>query len=242
MREILADILKQTIGLFETIKVTASDKGVRLQAFDVKTKAMFFEGNLKEPVADLVGVFGVSNLALLRGLLDYPGYRGEAATFGVKRREFEDAETVEAFEFADGRGATAVFRCMSPKIVPVQAEITKINWDVVIPADKAKVAEFQQLSSLYGEVDKNFGAKTTNGNLICSFGKDNAATHRGSMVFAEEVTGTLPAGATWSAPQFLQMIKIAGSGAKLNFTSRGMLMVETETQHASYKYYLRAVR
>lgn len=245
MRDTLADVLKQTIGLFETIKITGTADRTRLQAFDPKTKNVFVDANLKDPAPDLEGEFGISNLSLLRGLLDFPAYRGEKASFGVKRRDFgasQGGATVEAFEFSDGRGAGATYRCMSPKTVPIQAEITKVNWNVSITPDKAKLTEFTQMASLYAEVDKNFGVKTVNGNLLASFGKDNSSTHKGSMVFVEGVSGSFPGGLQWSAAQFLSTLKIAGSDAKVYFSDRGLLMVENETDQAFYKYYLRAIR
>lgn len=241
MRDALADVVKQTIGLIDTIKVTGSATETRIQGVDEK-KTLFVEAHLRSPIPEFDGQFGITNLNLLRGLLDFTSYRTDDAKFSVKRRAMKegDPETVEQFQFRDANGAGADFRCMSPDRVPDQAEIKNIPWDVTIDPDKGKIAEFQQLASLYSEVDKNFGAKTENGNLLFFFGDDSSSTHRASMVFQGEIGGTLNAGLLWSAAQFLQVMKLAGG--RIRISSRGVLAVEVETAHGSYKYYLRATR
>lgn len=242
MRDALADVVKQSIGLIDIIKITGKSDETRIQGVDEK-KTLFVEAYLKEPIEEFEGAFGLTNLALLRGLLDFSAYRTDQATFAVKRRVMtDDRETVEQLEFRDGRGAGADFRCMSPDRVPEQAEIQGVRWDVSVVTNKLKVAEFQQLASLYAEVDKSFGVKTENGNLLFFFGDESSSTHRASMVFEEGVAGTLNAGLLWSAAQLLQVLKLAGPEPRLHITGRGVLAVEVETEHGSYKYYLRASR
>lgn len=247
MRDVIADVVKQTIGLINIIKVTGSDKETRIQAVD-DNKTLFVEAYLREPIPEFSGEFGIGNLPLLRGLLDFASYRAATASFSVKRMMIRDRngdlnqETVEQFEFRDGNGAGADFRCMSPDRVPDQAEIKNVPWDVTIVPNKSKIAEFQQLASLYADVDKNFGAKTENGNLLFFFGDDNSSTHRASMVFEGGVEGSLNAGLQWSATQLIQVLKLVNGEGRIRITSRGVLSVEVETTHGSYKYFLRAMR
>lgn len=241
MRDVLSDIVKQSIGLIEVVKITGTDTDTRVQGCD-KEKTVFIEGNLSSAVSDFKGEFGLTNLALLRGLLDFTTYRTEAATFSVKRRAHQGSETVEAFEFRDGKGAGADFRCMSPERVPEQAEIKNIPWDVSFVPNKGKVAEFQQLSSLYSEISKNFGVEIKNGNLLFSFGGEGSSMHTGSMVFEENVQGELNAGLQWPAARFLQVLKLAGGEPTVRVTKRGVLAIEVTTETGTYKYYLRAIR
>jgi hypothetical protein len=243
MRDAIADVVKQTIGLTAVIKVTGSADATRIQGVD-DNKTVFIDGHLRTALPELSGEFGMMNLPLLRGLLEFASYRTEKAKFSVKRKVVGESqvETVEQFEFRDGSGAGADFRCMNPDRVPDQAEIKNIPWDITVTPDKSKIAEFQQIASLYAEVDKNFGAKTENGNLLFFFGDDNSSTHRASMVFASEIGATLNAGLQWSASQFLQVLKLAGTEGRIRISGRGVLCVESETAFGSYKYYLRASR
>lgn len=241
MRDTIADVVKQTIGLAPTIKITGTAEDTRIQGLD-ENKTVFIDAHLREALPELQGQFGMTNLPLLRGLLDFASYRTDKGAFTVKRRVIDGVETVEQLEFRDGNGAGADFRCMSADRVPEQAEIKNVAWDITVVPNKAKIAEFQQLSSLYAEVDKNFGAKTENGNLLFFFGDDNSSTHRASMVFESEIGGALNAGLQWSAAQFLQILKLAGPECRVRITGRGVLCVEAETAFGSYKYYLRAQR
>lgn len=243
MRDAIADVVKQTVGLTNVIKVTGTAEDTRIQGVD-ENKTVFVDAHLRVAIPELEGEFGMTNLPLLRGLLDFASYRTEKATFSVKRRTLPETqvETVEQFEFRDGQGAGADFRCMSPDRVPDQAEIKNVSWDITVDPNPGKIAEFQQLSSLYAEVDKNFGAKTENGNLLFFFGDENSSIHRASMVFETGIGATLNAGLQWSASQFLQVLKLAGNERRIRITGRGVLCVEAETPHGSYKYYLRATR
>lgn len=241
MRDILNDVIKQTSGLFETIKVTGTDATTRFQSASEDGQTIL-DCLLKAPLADLSGEFGFSNLSLLRGLLDFANYRTDDASFKVKRRGWKDATTVEQFEFRDARGRGADFRCMSPDTVPIQAQVPPLTWNVTITPDKSKLAEFQQLVTLYKDVDKNFGVKVEDGMLVFSIGSEKASTHHATMVFAEGISGSLGAGLSFNAGQVLKLLQTAGSEARLQISSRGLICVECDTDHGSYKYYLRAVR
>jgi hypothetical protein len=241
MRDILNDLIKQTSGLVETIKVTGTETNTRFQGVS-EDKTVFVDGHAKQPLADFQGEFGFSNLALLRGLIDFTSYRTDDASFKIKRRNWKNATTVEQFEFRDAKGRGADFRCMSPEVVPEQAEITSLIWNVTITPDASKKAEFTSLVNLYKEVDKNFGVKVEGDALVFVIGSENASTHRASMVFAEGVSGSLGTGLQFNASQFLKLLSVAGPEARLQFSSRGVLSVESDTDHGSYRYYLKAMR
>lgn len=240
MRDILNDVLKQASALFETIKVTGTEKGTRFQAAS-KDGGTLFDCHLNQPIPDLKGEFGFGNLGLLRGLLDFSSYRTDEAGFRIKRRSWKDTTTVEQFEFRDAKGRGADFRCMSPETVPMQAEVSLSNWSVTLTPDRSKLAEFQQLVTLYKEVDQNFNVKVEGDALVFAIGSDNASTHHASMVFAEGVTATLGAGLNFNSGQVLKLLATAGSEARLKISHRGLICVEFDTEHGSYKYYLRAV-
>jgi hypothetical protein len=241
MRDVLIDIVRHTNSLFTVVKVTGTSAETRLQAVD-KDKVLFFEANTTAPIAEFEGVFGITNLSMLKGLLEFTSYRTDAATFDVKRREQDGVTTVEQFEFRDAHGVGADFRCMNPKLIPDQAEIRNIPWDVTLTPNKAKLAELQQIAQLFSE-NKTFGAKTENGNLLLYIGDDSASTNRVSMVFETDVSGELKGDFQWVTAQFLSVVKMAGDRLQsIRFSSRGVLGLEVESQHGQFKYFLRASR
>lgn len=242
MRDILIDIVRQTSGLFDVLKVTSSDTETKLQAVDAD-KTLFLEASLKEPVPEFAGEFGLTNLNLLKGLLEFASYRTDQAEFTVKRHARGGKETVEQFEFKDANKKGAIFRLMSADLVPEQAVIANIPWDVTITPNKSKLTEFQQLAKLYAEVDKFFGVKTDGRDLVFTIGDENSSTHRAAMVFESDVDGALSGQILWSIPQFLSVMNLAAAHtAEVRITARGVLCVEVETPHGLFKYYLRAKR
>lgn len=242
MREVLTDIVRQTSGLFEILKVTGEDTSTSIKAVDVE-KTLFLEASLKEPIPEFVGEFGLTNINLLKGLLDFSSYRTDQAEFTVRRFSNKGKETVEQFEFKDANKKGAVFRLMSAELVPEQATIANIPWDVTFKPNKSKLTEFQQLANLYSEVDKFFGVKTDGTDLVFYIGDENSATHRASMVFESGITGTITGQVQWSISQFLSVMKLAAAhDAEVRITHRGVLGVEIETPHGVFKYYLRAKR
>lgn len=242
MRNILSEIVKQTSGQITTLKCTGSAKETRLQGVD-ENKLLFLEASLA-PIPELEGEFGISNLHLLKGLLNYGPYRAANSVLSVKRRVWGNKTTVEQFEFRDEFDVGTNFRCMSPERVPDQAEIRDIPWDIEFTPDGARLAEFAQLAGLFGGGDlkeKLFGLKVAKTNLIVSLGDTHGATHLGNMVLATDVTGTLKTDALWSHSDLFSIMRLAaGQPIAIKVSSRGVLGVEITTSIGAFKYYLRA--
>lgn len=242
MRDILADIVRQTSGLFDVIKVTGTDAETRIEGMD-EGKTLFIKAILNQPQRELEGDFGLTNLGLLSGLLSFPNYKADDAVFRVKRRKARDGrDTVEQFEFRDVNGTGADFRAMDASHIEV-AEIRAIPWDVSVTPQKSKVAEFSQLATLYSGVNDHFGAKVENGNLVFMIGEENSSDHRVSMVFEADVTGAVKGDAVFPVKTFLNILKIVGSSpCAISIFGQGVLGVTAETPYATYQYILRAKR
>lgn len=241
MREILSDVLKQVHGLASVVKVTGSNEQTRFQAVDDK-KTLVIDGIAKAAITGFEGEFGLSNLSLLQGLLDFASYRTDESSLNIKRRDWKGSTTVEQIEFRDAKGLGADFRCMAPEAVPDQATLTKISWDIEFVPDRGKLAEFQKLVTLCKEVDENFTLKVEDGNLVFTIGTASAATHRASMAFHEVGAKSLRAPLQFNSAQFLKLLSVGGTEGTLAISDRGLLSVSCETEHGSYRYYLRAVR
>ena len=240
MKEVLSDLVKQTSGLVTAVRVTGTDKATVIKGCD-EDKTMFVEANLKQPLPEFEGEFGLTNMSLLNGLLNFANYRTDDATFTVKRRERNGKQTVEHFEFKNKvTGNDAVFRMMDPAHVPEQATIPNIPWNVTITPNKSKVTEFQQLANLCSEVTKTFSARTHNGDLQFIIGEEGQQSSV-TMVFEPGVKGDLSSNLSWNIQQFLSVMKLTGANpTTLKITNKGVLSVLVETPHGSYNYFLRA--
>lgn len=241
MREVLGDIIHQTSDMFEVLKVIGSNKETKITAVDDE-KVMFLDATLKEPIEEFDGEFGLTNIKLLKGLLDFPSYRTDEAKFNVKRKERNGKETVEQFEFKDANNKGSIFRLMSSDLIPSQAVIKNIPWDITIEPNKSKFSEFQKLANLYSKVENSFAPKTEGNDLVFIIGEEDSSTHQASMVFQSGVDGELKGDIRFGIPQFLSIMRMNSENTKLMFTSRGILCVEIETKYGFYKYFLRAKR
>lgn len=241
MKTTLSDIIKHTAA-FETIKVTGTDKLTKIEGVN-EDRHVILAAELKQPIPELKGVFGMVNLPLLGGLLNFTPYLADGAAFKVKRTTQRGADTVEQFEFTDATGSgSSIFRCMSPERIPPQAEISPIPWIIEFQPTKARISEFEQLNRLYSSVDKLFSVKTDKKqNLIFTIGEDNSSTHRGSMVFETGISGAITNDPAWTTGHFLSTLKLAGENpVTLRISNHGLLAVEIESPFATYKFLLRA--
>jgi len=246
MRDILTDMVRQTKDLFDVIKVVGTEKTTKLSAVD-KDKTLFLAATLTDPLPDFEGEFGISNLGLLDGLLNFTSYKTDTAKFSVKRETKkageENIETVTAFVFKDVNGKGATFRTMDPKLIPEQAQIANIPWTVTVVPSKSKIAEFSQLFKILSEVEKSFLVNTEDGDLVFSIGQQATSTHNASMVFESGVNGELKGDISFDVSQFLSLMKIGGSNPMtMNITSKGVLGVTVDAPTGKYNYFLRAKR
>lgn len=242
MREILAEIVRQTSPLFEKIRVTGLDIGVKVEAH-TEDKNMFLVAELNEPVREFAGEFGMSNLSLVNGLLNFPSYKGEKAKFKAKRTERDGVDYLSEFEFYDAHGGCSRYRTMNPRLVGDQAKIQAIPWEVSVVPQKAKITEFIQLAGLLSEVEKQFSVNIENKTMFLTIGGGRAATsHSSSIAFASDVTEELPhTNMVFKVPQFLSVLKAAGNlPVTVKFSSRGVAGVIVDTGKGTYSYILRA--
>jgi hypothetical protein len=237
MREILNEIVKQTNGLFENLRITATEEETKVQAVLGK---VFLNASLK-PCPQLLGRFGLANLQMLHGLLEFASYKTEGAKLTAKRHELPKVgETVVSLHFQDQNGTGAKFATVNADIVSA-ATVGVVPWEVEITPTKAKIAEFSQLTSLYKSVGAElFRASVENKNLIFSFGENNETTHNANINMASDVIGKLSnESGKYSIAMFLNIVKMAslnGTVPKVGIHGKGMIGVSVNTDLGSYNY------
>ena len=235
-------ILKEVISFcalnnVEIIKIIAEEDGTKVQSHDAE-KTLFIEGSFGT-VPEFVGEFGISNLKMLSGLINFSQGDG-ASSFKANLRTVDGSEVLDQFEFK-GRGAKSVFKLMDAAHIPEQAKIASIPWGFELTdLSKDRFSEFQTFAGLYSEVDKQFGITVVDGELIFSFGQEASSTHSGSISYGK-VDGTLKNPLLFPVDKFAMLMKLALSRekSKLMFTDKGLLGVEIEADYGLYRYYLR---
>jgi hypothetical protein len=243
MRDVLLDVLRHIPPGITEFRVIGTSAKTTISG-SPPDRLFHFEGEFKAPQPELEGTFGITNIKLLSGLLNFPAYRADGATLTAKRRIFKDGKpsTVEQFEFRDAKGTGANFRCMNPDLLGSLPEIRNVPWDISFKPDPAKHAEFSQLAGLYSDVDKLFSTRTKDNTLIFGLGDESSSsTHNATMVYAEGMTAELRGELLWRTDQFLTITKLAPDNERqIKLTNRKVLGIEIDSPQALYKYYLRS--
>lgn len=243
MRDVLTDLTRQTVALFDVIKITGTKEETKIQAVD-KDKTLFLTATLTAPLEEFEGEFGMSNLAFLNSLLNFSSYRTETSSLTVKREVKPNVgETVTEFRFREASGAGSSYKTMAANLVGEQATVNNIPWDIKITPSKPKLAEFTQLAGIYGSLSENVGIHTEDGKLIFSIGGVSESTNNATLIFATDVVGEIKTQLHFQTSQFLSMLKLIGTNqTTLNITTRGVIGLTVVTSHGTYNYYLRGKR
>lgn len=244
MRNVISDLVKKIggLGFVDTVKVTGTADETKVEAID-GDKTVIIKAKFNEAQPDLIGEFGISSLQLLNGLLNFSSYKTDDATFTVKRRDVGGKTVPEEFEFRDANQLGSNFRLMSANLVPEQPLVADIKWDVTFVPSKSRIQEFSALAGLYAQFDQFFSVKTVDGNLVVAIGEEGAATHRASLVLAENIEGELKGELLWPISQFLSILKMGdGHDCTVSITTKGAMQVAVTTEHAEYFYILPARR
>jgi len=240
MRELLLDMTRQVGSLFDKIRVEGLTTGTKVEAYS-DDKMLFLFADLKDVVPEFAGEFGISNVGLLRQLLDFASYKTEQAKLQARRVIRDDADFVAELEFTDAVGGLARFKTINPRMIGERARVQNINWEVSVTPNRAKLTEVIQLTSMLAQVDQHFGVTYTDRTLFLVIGGKGASSHQASVALAEDIDPvSLPPGMVFRAPHFLAVLKLAGNlPCTIRFAKEGIGSLLIETEHGSYNYLLR---
>lgn len=248
MRETLQDIVRHTgdLGFIETVKITGETNETLVEAMD-NDRTVIVKGKLLQVNTDLQGEFGMSNLALLKGLVTNALFKADDATMTVKRRDRNGKQTPEEIVFTGLKGKTSgTYRLMASDLVPDQAKFLGAQWDVEVDPSQSKLKELQALAGLYSSFENYFMVKTVKtdegkNELRFYIGDEGSSMHRAFLTIAEDVEGNLGGDLHWPIDRVLNILKLgADENLKLQFSSRGALQITMTSSVAEYKFILPA--
>jgi hypothetical protein len=240
IQKLFLDVLKYSnIAKIDVLKVTPEGDKLRMQSYD-GDRVLFIDAYTHDSYPEITGEFGLFNFKILKGLLSLPNFQSENATFKIGTRKIDDGQFPDRIDFRGG-GTKATFRLMNKEVVPEQPTIVNIPWDITLTPTPSKVAEFQQMASLYSDVEGMFSIRTDGTDLVVDFGNDSASTHSASMVLATEVNGALVGDMKFPIAHFLTLMKLTADtkSTELRLTSKGLLGVVSATDYATYNYYVK---
>lgn len=242
MRAEIRDIVKHTgsLGFVETVKITGSDTETVIETV-ATDNTVIVKGKLNNPLGEFRGVFGLSNLGLLRNLVEFPTYKTDGAAVTVKRRDRNGDMIPEEIVFKDENGSKDCYRLMAQEVIPDQPRFVGVSWDVEIAPSKSTLKEFMQRAAMYGSLESLFGVDIVDGDLVFLFGDKDGSTHRGTMVFEKGIGGSMKGEQWWPMSPVLQILKLSdGSDCTMSISQKGALQITIETPVGEYRYILPA--
>ncbi len=223
----------------ETLSIDNENGVVTLRTFD-SSRLLIIVGKFKEACDDITGKFGLSNIKMLKGIVNNKSISDGGII--LKTRDISGEKVPDRIEFK-GKGASATFRLVDKRVIPDQPEIKEIPWDIEFSPDAELLTMFKAMALLYTEIDKNFILRTEQGNLVVSFGLETSSTHSGNMILSENVGADISGDLKFPIGLFLDIMKSSGGSedVKIKITNRGLLCVQITTLAATYDYMLKKV-
>lgn len=244
MRDILTDVLKHTIslGVLDTLKVTGDERGTRVESYTSDTN-LVFKCNIKKPIKEFTGEFGMTSLGILKGLLDFAPFRTDEATISVKIEKRNNINQPTEIVFNDADGRPAYYRLTAAEVIPVQPTMPPAQWDIEFVPSNSKIAELTKLASIFTAVEKIVCVKMVDNELRFYIGDEGSSSHRSYVVIEKGVTGTIPE-LYWDIDRILNVFRLISPdttlSTKVSIMAKGLMQISIETEHAVYLYLLPA--
>jgi len=237
MKDILQDIVAHThaLGFLSLVKVTGSETTI-IESM-AEDRSVILTATTNAEVAD--GTFGMPNLDKLALHLKNPEYQKDAKIDVVKaERNGEVIPTHIHFENATGDFQND-YRFMNQQIIEEKLKSVKFkgaSWDVSFSPSMAAISRMKLQSAAHSE-EPTFNVKTTDGNLVFSFG--DASTHAGSFVFEAGIQGDLKHTWAWPVAQVQAILSLSGD-LTMSISDQGAMQITVNSGMAEYNYILPA--
>jgi hypothetical protein len=240
MKDILTDLLKHTIGIFEVVAING-DKETTINSID-KNRTTVLKGCFDKNIPQFKGEFGIGHLALLAGLLRLSTHKADDTSFQVINHKTTN-NPVE-LTITDAEKQTSKFKFVSKELLPPMVKkVNEPSWDIEISLEKATLQEFTDKASLYSSFEQNFHVTTVDGNLRFNIGEANGTIHS-TFVNITKTDVVLPHALYWSLSGFIQLMKIAieDKESVIKISKVGALEIYCVSDFASYHYIMPSLK
>ena len=239
MKDILQDIVAHThsLGFLSLVKVS-NDEGTAIDSM-AEDRSVILSAETHAPVAEFTGTFGMPNLDKLALHLKNPEYQKDAKIDVIQaERNGETIPTHIHFENAAGDFEND-YRFMNKAIIEEKLKTVKFkgaSWSVTFKPSMASIARMKLMSAAHTE-EPTFNVKTTDGNLVFSFG--DGSTDAGEFVFQHGIEGTLAHTWSWPVAQVQAILGLDGD-ATMSISDQGAMMISVDSGMVKYDYILPA--
>lgn len=244
MRKILTDLLKHTLPLntFEILNVKGNDECTMIESLS-GDKTIIFKAYLKNNVPEFSGEFGIGNLGILKGLLNFAPFKSENSTITVKKELRNDEDVPIRIIFTDEDKRPAHFALVSKDVLPPQPKMVDLNWEVKIEPTTSKIKELMEMASIFSSTEDFFHVKTKDNELRFYIGDEEKSNHHSYVVFSKDINNGECSGLNWYISQILSILKLIDNNTlntSISISNKGAMQISLETENAVYYYNLPA--
>lgn len=224
------------VGFFDKIKVISNAKETLLEAMD-KDKEVILKGQFNEPLTDLDGEFGLSNLSLLQTITNDPEFQAKETTMTVVYENKAEGKVPTELAYQNRSKSHINYRFMAKQLVPDQPKFIEPKWDVVITPSKSSVQQFSWAANGLAAYEQYFIPRIVDGDLKFFIGEDSASTQRGGVVFASDLKEKFDSQHKWKIQLVQSVLKIGDScDCEMSFSAKGAIQIKLDTGISTYKY------
>jgi len=242
MKDTLQDVVKHThsLGFIDLVKIVGDDKSTQIDAM-AEDRSVVVKSQLKSPVAEFAGTFGMPNLGKLDILLKLPVYKDNAEiTVNTQERNGETVPVGLHFE-NDSKDFKNDYRFMNAEIVNEKLKSVQfrgVTWHVTI---KPTMPDVQRLNfQAQANAEENVFTVSTDGDAL-KFKFGDASSHAGEFTFVKGIEGALSKSWSWPVAQVTQILKLAESNeCEMSFSDDGAAQITLDSGIGKYQYILPA--
>jgi len=239
MRSNLQDLVRCIAGTgYEVVKVEGDDNETSFKAVSAD-RTVIMSATTKEPVSDLKGEFGLSNLSVFSGIIQGKTFAGDDATIDIQYHAKNTTIPV-ALNFKNDDGTRMTYRLMAADVVPKQPVFAGTTYEVVIDEpERADINKFADVAGLLSEVEEMFTPEVIDDEVVFHIGDENSSSHSASVKFAAANGATFKSGFSWPIAQVLNILKLSdNSNTTVKLASAGVMEIRIDTGITEYTFLL----
>ena len=223
-------------GFFDKIKVTSNSTETLLEAMD-KDKDVILKGRFNDPITDLDGEFGLSNLSLLQTITNDPEFQAKETTVTVVYENKAEGKVPIELAYVNRSKSHINYRFMARQLVPDQPKFIEPKWDVVVVPSKSSVQQLSWAANGLAAYEQYFIPRIVDGDMRFFIGEDSASSQRGGVVLASDLTEKFDSQHKWKIQLVQSVLKVADScDCEMSFSSKGAIQIKLNTGIATYNY------
>lgn len=236
----LTDLVSHThpLEVLPLIKITAAEDGVTVYSMADKRNLILY-AKTHEPLPNIIGEFGLSNIGTLDFYLKCPEYKTDAKVTLLQEQRNNSMIPI-GLQFSNrGKDYTNTYRFMNVAILDKKMASRSFNgasYDIEIVPTSISIDRMRFQSNANRD-EQYVQLYTENNQLYMSFGEGTG--HTGKFIFEQNMLATLAPSFKWSKANLLGILSLSGA-LYLKISPRGLLEITVTTPIATYTYVLLA--